>query len=144
MSRDSNAGDDSWFSDAADARQYIGEVGKLWFVWLLGLGALAASSGVAALVVGVVLLVAMFILMSPLQNRIQERYGSDPDGRTIPKRETLSSRDKALRDLTYGRAPFAEAVDKRGLWAGLKLVPWVVVITTLVAAAIVAIQWLGG
>ncbi len=135
---------ETWFVDQADAKKYIGEVGKLWVVWLLGLGALAASRGVIAIIVGVALLVALFILMSPLQNRVQEKFGSDPEGRSIPKRETLSSRDKALRELTYGRAPFAEAVDKRSMWAGWKAVPWVVMIATLAAAAVVAIRWFEG
>ena len=139
-----NADSESWFADEADARKYIGEVGRIWFVWLLGLGALALSRGVTALVVGLALLVTMFILMSPLQNRVQERYGNDPDGRRIPKRETMSARDRALRELTYGRAPFAEAVERRGMWPALKLVPWVVIVATLVAAAIVALQWFEG
>lgn len=135
---------DTWFADEADAKTYIGEVGKLWLAWLVGLGALAFSRGVTAVIVGIALLVALFILMSPLQNRVQDMFGNDPDGRAIPKRETLSSRDKALRELTYGREPFAEAVDKRGMWSGLKLIPWVVIFATLVAAALVAIQWFEG
>lgn len=135
---------DPWFADEADAKAYLGEIGKVWFVWLLGLGALAASRGVTAVIVGVALLVAMFILMSPLQSRIQDRFGNDPDGRRVPNRETMSARDKALRELTYGRRPFAEAVDKRGLWSGLKLLPWVVIVVTLAAAAVVATQWFSG
>lgn len=135
---------DSWFADEADAGKYISEVAKLWFVWLLGLGALALSRGMTAVVVGLALLVAMFILMSPLQNRVQDRYGNDPEGRTIPKRETLSSRDRALRELTYGRAPFAEAVEMRGMWPALKVAPWVVIVATLAAAAVVATQWFEG
>lgn len=137
-------GDSAWFADAADAKRYITEVGRIWFVWLLGLAALAFSEGIVAVVVGLTLLVVMFFLMSPLQNRVHDRFGIDADGHAIPKRESLSSRDKALRELTYGRATFSEAIDKSGLWGGIKVVPWVVIVATLAAAAIVAVNWFEG
>ena len=107
---------EGWFDDEADAKRYLGEVGRLWTVWLLGLGALVFSRGLTAGVVGLVLLVAMFILMSPLQNRVHDRYRDDEESHQVAKRQSLSARDRALRQLTYGRAPFGEAVDKRGLW----------------------------
>lgn len=135
---------EAWFEDEADAAKYMGEVGRLWAVWLLGLGALAISRGPVAVVVGIALLVALFVLMSPLQQRVQARHGEDANARKIGRRATLSSRDRALRDLTYGRAPFAEAVDTRTMWSGLKLVPWVVIALTLLAAAVVALAWFEG
>ncbi|MCP3973699.1 MAG: hypothetical protein GY720_04320 [bacterium] len=135
---------ESWFDDAVDAKKYMGEVGRLWSVWLLGLGALAFSRGLTAGAVGLALLVAMFILMSPLQNRVHTMYGDDESSRRVARRQTLSARDRALRQLTYGRAPFGEAVDKRDLWSGLKAIPWVVILVTLVAAALVAVAWFEG
>jgi hypothetical protein len=131
-----------WFSDAADAGRYIREVGRLWFFWLLGLGLLAMTRGIAAVVAGVALLIAMFLLMQPLQQRVQARFGA-AESRKIVFGESLSARDKALRQLTYGRRPFAEAVAVRGLWPALALLPWVVIVATLVAAAVVATVFLG-
>lgn len=135
---------DGWFDDEADAKRYLGEVGRLWIVWLLGLAALAFSRGLTAGAVGLALLVAMFILMSPLQNRVHARYGDDEKARRVAARQTLSARDRALRELTYGRAPFAEAIDKRGMWSGYKAIPWVVIAATLIAAGLVAVTWFEG
>lgn len=135
---------DSWFEDAADARKYVAEVSRLWFLWLAGLVALLRTSGGLAFAVGAGLLVAMFILMQPLQQRVQERFESDSAGRTVPPRQTLSSRDKALRELTYGRGVFADAVTKLGWWRALVVVPWVVILVTLAAAAAIAVEWLSG
>ena len=61
-------------------------------------------------------------------------------GETAPRR-TLSARDSALRQLTYGTRPFAEAVEKAGLPRALNVVPWLVIVATLVAAAFVAVAW---
>jgi hypothetical protein len=132
---------EDWFEDATDARKYVGEVGRLWTAWLVGLGALALSRGGASLAVGAALLVAMFVLMNPLQQRVQARFAEDPSARKLAPRKTLSSRDKALRQLTYGPAVFSEAVATGGLWRVLKLVPWLVIVATLVAAAFVASAW---
>ncbi len=135
---------EDWFDDATDARKYVAEVGRLWFVWLAGLGALLRTGGGLAFAVGAALLVAMFILMQPLQQRVQERFEHDSAGRHVPPRRTLSSRDKALRELTYGRGPFAEAVAKAGFWRALIVVPWVVIVVTLAAGAAIAVEWLSG
>lgn len=134
----------AWFEDAADARKYITEVSRLWFVWLAGLVALLRTGGGLAFAVGAALLVALFILMQPLQQRVQGRFESDSAGRRVPPRQTLSSRDRALRELTYGRAPFSEAIAKAGWWRGLIVVPWVVILATLVAGAAIAVEWLSG
>ena len=135
---------EDWFDDATDARKYVAEVGRLWFVWLVGLGALLGTSGGFAFAVGATLLVAMFILMKPLQQRVQDRFGSDSAARRVPARQTLSSRDKALRELTYGRGPFAEAVTKAGLRRALIVFPWLVIMATLAAGAAIAVVWLSG
>ena len=134
----------AWFEDAADARKYVAEVSRLWFVWLVGLVALLRTSGRLAFAVGAALLVAMFILMQPLQQRVQERFEGDSAGRRVPPRQTLSSRDKALRELTYGRGPFAEAVTKAGLRRALIVFPWLVIMATLAAGAAIAVVWLSG
>ena len=132
-----------WFDDSADASAYLGEVARLWIVWLLGLGALAFTDGMVAIVVGVGLLGALFVLMHPLQRRVQSRFGDSLEAKR-PQTRSLSKRDRALRELSYGPRPFAEAVDKTSLPGWLRFVPWAVVAVTLVAAGVVAVQWLGG
>lgn len=135
---------DSWFADAADARKYIAEIGRVWIVWLVGLTALLRTSGGAAFAVGGTLLVAAFLLMQPLQHRVQERFHDESDGRSVPPRKSLSSRDRALRELTYGREPFAEAISRNGWWRALIAIPWVVIVFTLAAGAGIAVEWLSG
>lgn len=132
---------DDWFADVADARSYLAEVGRLWLVWLVGLGALALGRGLIALVIGVGLLVVVFLLMSPLQDRVQARFGDDLAARQTAPRRTLSARDSALRQLTYGTKPFVEAIAKAGLPRALNVIPWLVIVATLVAAAVVALAW---
>lgn len=133
----------AWFTDEADAKRYIGEAGRVWVVWLVGLGVLSLTEGVASAVVGGALLVVMFIVMSPLQNRVHEMFAPDQDGPPDHGHEPFGPRDKVLRQLTYGREPFAEAVDKRGLASILKAAPWVVIAATLVMSAVLAIKWFG-
>ena len=135
---------EAWFADAADAKKYVGEVGRLWVVWLLGLIALLRSTGGLAFAVAGALLVAMFILMQPLQHRVHELFEDDSDGRHVPPRQTLSSRDKALRELTYGRGAFAEAISKAAWWRPLAAIPWVVIVLTIAAGAAIAVEWLSG
>ena len=53
-------------------------------------------------------------------------------------------RDRALRELAYGRAPFTEALTKRGLPAVLRFLPWAVIIASFVAAAGMALAWFEG
>ena len=132
---------DGWFEDAADARKYLAEVGRLWAVWVGGLGALALSRGGVAFLIGGALLLVMFVLMKPLQQRVQTRFGTDSAARKSEPRRTLSARDKALRQLTYGSGPFAEALSKGGLPSALKVLPWLVIGATLVAGAFVAVAW---
>ena len=132
-----------WFDDSNDATAYLGEVARLWAVWLVGLGALAFAKGMVAVVVGVALLVALFVLMHPLQRRVESRFGDSAEAKR-PQTRSLSKRDTALRELSYGPRPFAEAIEKTSMPSWLRFAPWVVVAVTLVAAGIVAVQWLGG
>lgn len=135
--------DEAWFEDEADAKKYLGEVARIWLVWLGGLIALAASRGFLAAVFGVALLVVMFVLISPLQNRVHERFGDLRREEAPVERSVLAARDRALRDLTYGRRPFAEALATGSMWPGLKAAPWLVTIATFVAAAVISIRWFG-
>lgn len=136
--------EEAWFTDAADAKRYIAEVARVWVGWLAGLAALALSRGAMAVIFGLALLVAMFFLVSPLQQRVQDRFEDSRRADRPQQRRFLSARDRALRDLTYGRKPFAEAIQVSNSWAGLKLIPWLVTIATFVGAAFIAVAWFEG
>jgi len=130
-----------WFEDAADAGMYLGEVGRLWVGWLGGLVILTFSRGGVAIVVGVGFLVLLFVLMAPLQNRVAERFAGDDAAFKAPRGHLLSPRDRALRDLAYGRRSYAEAIERRNLWPGLRFAPWLVIIASFVFAAVAAVRW---
>ena len=133
-----------WFLNEADAGKYLGEVGRLWAGWLIGLVALGLSRGGVAVAVGVAFLVVLFVLMGPLQNRVADRFEGDAAAFKTARGQILSKRDRALRELAYGRAPFAEALAKRELPPALRFLPWAVIIASFVAAAGMALVWLEG
>jgi hypothetical protein len=138
------AGVGPWFLDAADAGKYLGEVGRLWVGWLAGLVALGLSRGGVAIVVGVSFLVVLFVLMNPLQNRVAARFAGDEAAFKTARGQILSTRDRALRELAYGRAPFTEALAKRDLSPALRFLPWGVIIASFAAAAAMALVWFEG
>ena len=133
-----------WFLNEADAGKYLSEVGRLWAGWLIGLVALGFSRGGVAIVVAVAFLVGLFVLMGPLQNRVAERFEGDSAAFKTARGQILSNRDRALRELAYGRAPFAEALVKRELPPALRFLPWAVIIASFVAAAGMALAWFEG
>lgn len=133
-----------WFLDATDAQKYLGEVGRLWVGWLVGLVALGLSKGGVAIAIGVAFLVGLFVLMAPLQNRVGDRFAGDAAAFKTARGQILSKRDRALRELAYGRAPFAEALSKRELPPALRFVPWAVILASFAAAAVMALAWFEG
>jgi hypothetical protein len=99
--------DFQWFTDAADARAYLDEIGRLWIAWLLALAALLAFDGLLLVVTAFAVVAAWLILAKPLQRRAARLVEDEP-----PEEEGWQAaasrgkhRDQVLRELTVGRVP---------------------------------------
>lgn len=125
--------DSTWFADESDARAYLGEVGRLWGAWAVGLALLLTLDGGWVLFAGLLLIAAMIWLGRPIQRRARslEHADGQPSGGDDPARE-----------LAYGEAPLRAALEIVGaspnwVWArrGLMIatvVGFVVVVVTIV------------
>ena len=131
-----------WFTDGADARKYLGEVGRLWGLWIVGLAALAVSGGPVAVIFGLGLLVALYVQMGPLQRRAKARFAEETAA--TGKDRGLTRADRALRELMYGTKPYAEALETAGVWSGLRVVPFIAWVATVIAGIAVVVAWIKG
>lgn len=137
------SGTDWGFEGAADARAYLGEVGRLWGAWLAGLVALLVVDTVAVVVAGVAVIGLLMWLARPLQARAAAVVPTDtlfgPSRWSIVGKGT--ARDRVLRSFAYGEEPLRHAVDLSGgsrLWlVGRR----VVVMATVAAFAFVLLTW---
>jgi hypothetical protein len=132
----------SWFTDADDARRYVGEISRIWAVWIIGLVGLFTVTGWWVLLAGVAVLVVLVWLMQPIQRRANGI--DDPDetvegggGRFGGPR---TRRETALRVLMYGEAPLTEAIETYGVWWGWVWVRRAVIAATAVAFAVVILD----
>lgn len=127
--------DSTWFADVSDARAYLGEVGRLWAAWTVGLALLLALDGGWLLLAGLLLIGTMIWLGRPIQRRARaiEDANHPPSGR-----------DDLVRELAYGEAPLRAALDVVGAspkWVWVRralmiatVVGFVVVVVTVVRA----------
>ena len=60
---------DAWFPTPAEARSYLGELGRLWLGWIAGLAVVALLDGWLVVAGGVALMVLVVWLIRPLQAR---------------------------------------------------------------------------
>ncbi|MDQ3782375.1 MAG: hypothetical protein M3349_05485 [Actinomycetota bacterium] len=129
--------DAGWgFTTPAEARSYLGEVGRLWLAWLVGLVALVALQGWAVLVAGLMVMGALVWLIRPLQARTERLV---PDGAAdvgLPQRGWGSARDRMMRRLAYGAEPISAAVSTAGAgrW-------WLVARWFMIGATVAAVVW---
>ena len=105
------------FDGQADARAYLGEIGKLWTAWTVGLAAVMATNGVALLVIAVVLFGALLYLSRPLLPRTEKLVPENKrEGGAIEAAlRGGTTRDRVLRELAYGMAPLEAALETAGL-----------------------------
>lgn len=98
---------------------------KLWGVWLAGLGVLFLASGWVLIVFGILLLVALPVLASPLMARAEVMF---PEHEAVDRTSLGTAtgrgtnRDRAVRQLVYGAAPVRAALSTIGAsqaWVGL-------------------------
>ena len=101
------------------------QLAKLWGAWLLGLGVLFLASGWMLVVFGVLLLVALPGLASPLIERSETMVPVNEavdGGAGVFGSGRGTKRDVAVRQLVYGAAPLRAALSTIGAsqaWVGL-------------------------
>ena len=123
------------FDGPADARSYLGEIGKLWTAWVVGLAVVMATHGVVLLVTALLLFGALLYLSRPLLPRTEKLVPENKrEGGAIEA--TLrggTTRDRVWRELAYGVAPLEAALAAAGLSSR-----WVVVRHLLIAVTLLA------
>jgi hypothetical protein len=136
----------NWFSDKGDARSYLIDLTRLWFVWILGIIALFAVRSWWVLVVGVVIIGLLIWLVRPLQARAAaiDDPGEVVEGSGGRFGGAKTRGEMALRVLLYGEAPLSEAINEYGMWSGLIWVRRIVIGISAVAFAVVFIDILRG
>lgn len=136
----------NWFSDADDARRYITEIVRIWFVWVAGLAALLAVKGWTVLLAGIAIFGLLVWLIQPIQRRAvaiddPEEVVEGSGGRFGGSRTRA---EMAIRALLYGEEPLIEGIEEFGAWAGWLWVRRGVIAATAVAFAVVILDTFKG
>lgn len=123
------------FSNPADARDYLREVGLLWGIWVVGLMAVLFTHGVSLLIVAVMLLTALLVLARPLLPRTEKLVPENrrEGGAIDAALRGGTTRDRVLRELAYGAAPMEAALRTAGLSPRWVMARHVVIALTLLA-----------
>ena len=126
---------DYTFASPHDARLYIREVGLLWAVWIVGLVAVLVTSGLALVLISVALLASLILLARPLLPRTEALVpvNSKEGGALNTALRGGTTRDRVLRELAYGTAPLAAALETAGLSSRWVLARHLVIAATLLA-----------
>jgi hypothetical protein len=134
-----------WFTDAADARGYLNEIGRLWTAWLVVLASQLALDGIWLVVSAVALLAAWLVLGRPLQRRAAALVDDESEDATEDRQTAAAmgkQRDRIMRELIIGQAPLEAALAINGSsprWAYARIV----VIALTIAAFVVIIREFG-
>lgn len=123
------------FDSPSDARAYLREVGQLWGVWVVGLGAVLLTHGLALVIVAVVLMVTLIWLARPLLPRTEALVpvNTKEGGRMESALRGGTTRDRVLREFAYGTAPIGAALAAAGLSQRWVLARHLVIAATLLA-----------
>jgi hypothetical protein len=129
------------FDSPDDARSYLREVGLLWAAWVVGLFLVLFTRGFTVLIVAVALFTALLIFARPLLPRTERLVPENKrEGGAI---ETAfrggTTRDRVLRELAYGVAPMASALETAGLSPRWIVVRHIVIALTLLALVFVLV-----
>jgi len=131
---------EAWgFATPADARAYLGEVGRLWLGWIVGLAALVFLEGWPVVVAGVAVMLTLVWLIRPLQARTDRLIPEDTAaaGGHGKRAGWGSSRDRMMRRLAFGVEPIAAAVDVAGAGRWWLAARWLVIGATVAAVVTV-------
>ncbi len=127
----------SVFHSPSDAREFLGQIARVWVVWLTLLAILAFAVSPWNWVTGGGLLVLLLFLISPIQQRVDREVPQDGFDET---RASLflgrgTRRDRALRAMLSGSGPMASALRASGADARWVWLRHIVVVATIAAAA---------
>jgi hypothetical protein len=132
---------DTWgLTSAAEARAYLGEVGRLWLGWLAGLAVLVLSTGWGVVIGGIAVMVLLVWLSRPLQARTDRLVADGVVGGDAPSSAGWGSpRERTMRRLAYGAEPIAAAVELAGAGRWWLAARWVMIGATV--AAVLVVLW---
>ncbi len=139
MSDPSSPQDDWGFTDPADALRYLGELRRLWVLWLAGLALLMSAPGPSMVFVGLGIAGLLVLLSRPMQRRATRvvPFNSVRGSRWSPLLGRATARDHALRSFLYGVEPLAVAVDMTGRSPWWLAARRLVVVATVTAFVVV-------
>ena len=124
------------FDNRDDALTYLREVGALWIGWVVALFGLMLTNAGLLIAWGVASLVVLMMLARPLQRRAEKAVPENVvEGGTINTAlRGGTTRDRVLRDLSYGTGPLRAAQGVLG-WSP----PWVLARPVGVALSLLAL-----
>ena len=127
------------FDNRDDALTYLREVGALWIGWVVALFGLMLTNAGLLIVWGVASLVVLMLLARPLQRRAEKAVPENQveGGAINTALRGGTTRDRVLRDLSYGAGPLRAALDTVGWSQRWVLARHVVVALSLLALAFV-------
>ncbi len=126
----------SVFHSPSDAREFLGQIARVWVVWLALLAILAFAGSPWNWAVGVVLLVILMFLIVPIQHRVDRDIPQDgfDENRASLFLGRGTRRDRALRAMLGGAGPMASALRASGADARWVWLRHLVFVTTIAAA----------
>lgn len=126
------------FDNRDDALTYIREVAALWVGWVVALFGLMLTNAGLLIAWGVASLVVLMLLARPLQRRAEKAVPENQveGGAINTALRGGTTRDRVLRDLSYGSGPLRAALDTLG-WSQA----WVITRHVVVALSLLALMF---
>jgi len=144
---DPSRSEDDWgFTDPADAHRYLGELRRLWVLWLAGLALLMSAPGPSMVFVGLGIAGLLVLLSRPLQRRATRivPFNTVRGSRWSPLLGRATARDKALHAFLYGVEPLTVAVEMTGRSPWWLLARRLVMVATLAGFVLVLLGFVTG
>lgn len=134
------------FTDPVQARDYLGEVARLWGLWMILFALVFLVDGVLLLLVAVGLLVGMIVLGKPFQERARAiADGDELVGNWVQVALGRGyERDQVVRDLAYREPAMISALAAAGLPPSLIWVRRLIVAVTIAGTIFVWVDLLSG
>lgn len=126
-----------WTWSSADAaRAYLADLGRLWGVWVLVLGAMFTTSGALLIVVSFAAFLVLVGLSMPVQKHVDAVEAPADTRSRMAQIRGGSERDHAARQLLYAKGPVRAAAEATGAGPA-----WVWARHAIVAGTVGAFAW---